>query len=283
MSCDAWTELARIKARPLPPPLLEALGLSAGACLCLGDAATEFKQMPPLDMNKWSKAFASLGRCSVAVGLYMAGALKQLHYSQTATKLQRLTTGEVRLLGDLDAGYYHLLSDTFVVPHQFHCWWRLAHSRPGMATGGSGAAIASCPEEAALDMPPVQNLAIDGSGGMPCVEPPPARRPWLPHQCRSLRWMVYREAVKDLFVCESSTALSAGVDRLHLQWKMDKAFDLRGGVLCDPVGSGKTATVLGLVLHDVRVSEWACEVKDVVSDFFFILMAHSKCNSCALP
>merc|ERR1719183_1916207 len=94
MSSDTWTELARIKAQTLPPPLLEALGLSSGAWLCLGDAATEFKQMPPLDMAKWSKAFASLGRCSVAVGLYMAGALKQLHYSQTVTKLQRLTPGK---------------------------------------------------------------------------------------------------------------------------------------------------------------------------------------------
>ena len=35
-----------------------------------------------------------------------------------------------------------------------------------------------------------------------------------------------------------------------MEFRMAKAFDLRGGVLCDPVGSGKTATALGLVLAD---------------------------------
>jgi superfamily II DNA or RNA helicase len=49
---------------------------------------------------------------------------------------------------------------------------------------------------------------------------------------------------------------------------MSKAFDLRGGLLCDPVGSGKTATMLGLILQDSASTHWACEVNDVVSDFF---------------
>lgn len=267
MASAEWTELAIVRAKPLPAPLLEVLGMPAGGkWLRIGDAATDFQPMPPLvDMAKWSKAFASLGRCSVAVGLYMAGSLKQLHYPQKVARLEQ-QPGSIRVMGHLEAGYYHLLSDTFVVPHQFHCWWRLVHTLPGL--------LCEPTSESASGMPPVQNLGVDVGAGMSEVDPPLARRPWLPHQSRSFRWMVYREAVKDLFVCESSTALpcdsknSSGFDVLKLEWKMDKAFDLRGGVLCDPVGSGKTATMLGLVLNDSKTVDWACEVKDVASDCF---------------
>jgi len=82
--------------------------------------------------------------------------------------------------------------------------------------------------------------------------------------------MAHREAVRDLFVCKSTTAKPSGIQNVDLEWKMDKAFDLRGGVLCDPVGSGKTATALGLILLDAAAvtEEWNFEGADAVKDVF---------------
>merc|ERR1719324_971943 len=39
-------------------------------------------------------------------------------------------------------------------------------------------------------------------------------------------------------------------------------------MLCDPVGSGKTATVLGLVCHDSAEEAWGYGVEDMAKDYF---------------
>lgn len=87
-----------------------------------------------------------------------------------------------------------------------------------------------------------------------------------PHQRRSLQWMRMREAHPELLVCEQmgsapvrSWELANGAQTLASQrrlldsncqlfssWKTSKAFEIAGGVLCDPVGSGKTLVCLTL-------------------------------------
>eukprot|EP00931_Biecheleriopsis_adriatica_P101009 TRINITY_DN76239_c0_g1_i1.p1 TRINITY_DN76239_c0_g1~~TRINITY_DN76239_c0_g1_i1.p1 ORF type:complete len:1118 (-),score=174.71 TRINITY_DN76239_c0_g1_i1:19-3201(-) len=202
------------------------------------------------------KAFASLGRCSVGVGLYMAGAIDQLKHGEAVAQIER-HGNRVKVLGRLEAGFFYLLNETYVVPQEFFCWWRLT-------------ARQSTPGELTTAMPLVQNLDVDGCNMLPQIELLPAKRAWLPHQQRSFRWMAHREAVRDLFVCESSTSKPVGLNDLRLEWKMEKAFDLRGGVLCDPVGSGKTATVLGLVQYDscTDTPGWDFEGSDAARDVF---------------
>lgn len=193
-----------------------------------------------------------------------------------------------------------------MVPAALECRWRLVTSSkkaPSQRPRQSSETVVACenakllpPQGTGEQGPPrnaaaalvgaeqellrIQPLGIDGygslgAGGSSCSSSPSSGeqnplvqlcRPWLPHQTRSLRWMHEREAVRDLFVCESShreTTKVGSADpaipfsesdgtEVALEWCMDKAFDLRGGVLCDPVGSGKTMTALGLICNDIR-------------------------------
>jgi len=251
---DRWQCLVEAQCYRLPYPLLETLGFQSGRWLKDSEILTDYKQMHDLDMSACIKAFASLGRCSVGVGLYMAGAINQLRHGEDVTKIEH-EGSTVRVVGRPEAGYFYLLNETYVVPHEFHCWWRLART--------SASPLELHPISA------VQNLDVDGTSLFQ-VQIPTSRRPWLPHQRRSLCWMAHREAVRDLFVCESSISKPSGLLSVDLEWKMDKAFDLRGGVLCDPVGSGKTATALGLLLLDASAmgSDWYYEGSDAVKDIF---------------
>lgn len=269
-----WDELAEIPAVRLPGVLCETLGLQGANFWCQPNKFDSgFRQLPPLDLSKLTQAYTSLGKCSVAVGLYMTGSIDQLMYGEKAVCVSPPSNRRPTFLvqGRLEAGYYLLLLDTYVVPHRFDCWWRIAVKSSSDISETTAITVASPGTSAVVgDAPltPVQSLGIDGEGVAVGLEPPQLRRPWLPHQQRSFRWMVSREAVRDLFTCESIEAEPANLCNLYLEWKMQKAFDLRGGVLCDPVGSGKTATVLGLVCHDRIEESWGYGVEDVAKEFF---------------
>lgn len=250
-----WQLLQEISLQPLPTPLKEVLRMDSAYWLKTHEASTEFARLPKIEMaNKSMKAFASLGRCSVAVGLLMSDTIKQIPLNK-AVLVDRKAHGRVKLYGQLEAGYFELLEDTWVVPHVFECAWRLHH------VGGE--------DDGPTPRLVVQSIGVDGGGyALDHMQPPSAMRPWLPHQVRSFQWMVHREAVRDLFVCESRVSVATGLKNLSLEWKMDKAFDLRGGILCDPIGSGKTATLLALVLHDQTAKQWDYEADDAAKDIF---------------
>lgn len=166
-------------------------------------------------------------------------------------------------------GILRLFSETNLVPDLCQVWWRVgSRSSEGFQRGEAlGVSIQS------LDVDDLSASVVDAR--VPDVDFLKS------HQQKSLRWMAMREQEAELFVADWHTtqklewqfrtgALSAprlkssdelfkpkeiakgpsmvclgrGPVELQLEYRMENAYDIRGGVLADPVGSGKTATCL---------------------------------------
>lgn len=155
-------------------------------------------------------------------------------------------------------GYRRLFEKVRVVPLATRCWWRVrraAQADPAAEVADSGSQL--------LDAH-LQPLSVDGAlCGSSAANVLTERVPLKTHQLRSMRWMAQREeddrdSVE--LICEWHTSkplaweLQGGEKRtplrplsdLVVEWRIEQAFEVRGGVLADPIGSGKTLTCLVL-------------------------------------
>eukprot|EP00747_Dinoflagellata_sp_TGD_P209945 gnl/TRDRNA2_/TRDRNA2_83307_c0_seq1.p1 gnl/TRDRNA2_/TRDRNA2_83307_c0~~gnl/TRDRNA2_/TRDRNA2_83307_c0_seq1.p1 ORF type:complete len:1006 (-),score=156.34 gnl/TRDRNA2_/TRDRNA2_83307_c0_seq1:30-3023(-) len=141
---------------------------------------------------------------------------------------------EVRFFVRLQALFEQMLEMAHSPPQLFECHWRFVQGL--------------CPPAPEISLPvPINSTDVDGTGEE--LTPTQFVLPLLPHQRRSLSWMLRRERSSDLYVCEQRRDEPVGCSNtdLRVELRLDQAFDIRGGLLCDPVGSGKTATVLALI------------------------------------
>lgn len=98
----------------------------------------------------------------------------------------------------------------------------------------------------------VNNVEVDGI--IEAQTPDCFQLDLMSHQRRSLAWMLRRErfGAEELLVSEQRYDRPLGclgLD-LRLEIRSEELMSLRGGLLCDVMGSGKTATVLALVLSN---------------------------------
>jgi hypothetical protein len=96
-------------------------------------------------------------------------------------------------------------------------------------------------------------LEVLGSDCAPARQPRNNRRQLWANQLRSLAWMVEQEQTTVTIMGENRHVSKAGVapfQDLEVHWRLRLPFCVSGGVLADKIGSGKTGTVLGLVLED---------------------------------
>lgn len=141
---------------------------------------------------------------------------------------------QVSIYARLQLLFEQIIEMARCAPDLFECHWRLCN---GMCRYVD-------PKTVSLE---VNSVDIDGVGE--ASTPPQFALSLLPHQRRSLSWMMQRERNTDFFVCErrrDEPVQCRGSD-LRVEVRLDLAFDIRGGVLCDVIGSGKTATMLALI------------------------------------
>lgn len=95
-----------------------------------------------------------------------------------------------------------------------------------------------------------------------------------PHQRMSVRWMAVRETTSDPFVADyhhiklipwefkkpmadcAALPLEKGPFPLYLEYRVESAYDIRGGIMADKIGSGKTATCLAHVVQ-MATAHWS--------------------------
>lgn len=134
----------------------------------------------------------------------------------------------VSIHAQLDQLFMEIISS-----NRFQCFWRLCMNAPRVVS-----------EERLLG---VNSVDVDGAGK--AASPTGFKLPLLHHQRSSLAWMAMRESCRELCASDHSCDHRfdcASVD-LRLELKVEETFSLQGGLLCDVVGSGKTATVLALI------------------------------------
>lgn len=91
-----------------------------------------------------------------------------------------------------------------------------------------------------------------GNSEDPLASQPPnfLRWPLRREQLRSLRWMQRREEepdVLDLVICQTAIDLPGGDAPWRLELRCRELYTVRGGILGDAIGYGKTATTIGLI------------------------------------
>lgn len=160
-------------------------------------------------------------------------------------------------------GYRRLFKHIRVLPRAMRCWWRVCRE--------SGCMAASTNLNQRLNLH-VQPLSVDGALA---GRVSPLDLPLTQHQLRSVAWMARQEDICGVdFICDWHTTrklpweLKEDVEKtrgsytrtvskrsahtpesdasLLLEWRIEEVFTIRGGVLADPVGSGKTLTCLVL-------------------------------------
>eukprot|EP00931_Biecheleriopsis_adriatica_P053687 TRINITY_DN31496_c0_g1_i1.p1 TRINITY_DN31496_c0_g1~~TRINITY_DN31496_c0_g1_i1.p1 ORF type:complete len:994 (+),score=179.38 TRINITY_DN31496_c0_g1_i1:28-3009(+) len=215
------------------------------------------------------------------------GEATTLPFGFSASKVQRLDMN-VKVMVHLDElsskGIFRLFNEVSLAPESCEVWWQI--SQPGERFD----------PQATLDVE-IQSLDVDDAA----FHSMDINFAFLkPHQQKSLRWMIGREVSTEPFIAdwhavrpiewdlrESVTATSAAKDKdksrekmpwerasvnlkdgpaaLQLEYKLENRYDIHGGVLADPIGSGKTATCLSLVasgrdpLPRLQLGDWRHE------------------------
>ncbi|KAJ3235803.1 hypothetical protein HDU81_000159 [Chytriomyces hyalinus] len=101
-------------------------------------------------------------------------------------------------------------------------------------------------ESSAKSLP---KLELRSNRNDPGFEQPPnfKKYPLRPEQLRSLSWMIKREQEPGLFVEEEISEASFDYLGWRAEGRASRAVQVRGGVVADQVGYGKTAITLGLI------------------------------------
>jgi len=108
--------------------------------------------------------------------------------------------------------------------------WRLVEHGPAAAAAMPGFSLTS------------------NRGDQPPDQPPDFKGfPLRPEQLRSLGWMLKQEATEDPFVEEEVSEAVLPALRWRAEGRAQKRSMVRGGVLADQVGYGKTAVIVGLI------------------------------------
>jgi hypothetical protein len=84
----------------------------------------------------------------------------------------------------------------------------------------------------------------------PSAQPKCFKLPLLPEQLRSIGWMLSREreAVQTHgLIVHKSIITVPPFNNVQVKWRLKVHHTLRGGILCDSVGFGKTAVAIGLI------------------------------------
>lgn len=232
-----WTLLRRMVVHPVMESIAAA-SISASICLP-GDASGRRRRKLSIDAGELAQWNAATDFKLFEVDDPRSNVQDGSHASMdtcltwvTAVSIDQGKAVEVSIYAKLPQLFQEMLAS-----QHFECNWRLCQGL-----------VRSVPQN--MSTAAVNSIDIDSTILAPT--PPEFLLPLLPHQQKSVAWMAMRERCSDLCMCEHQREVPIdcqGSD-LRLELRVDEAFALRGGLLCDPVGSGKTATMFALICHE---------------------------------
>eukprot|EP00873_Tetraselmis_striata_P029435 jgi/Tetstr1/449699/TSEL_036767.t1 len=242
--CSFWENIFAPWAKDYPQVMFATLdtsianrGDSAVLERLLGVPYVDALHLTSLIDNREVRSFNG---CSRETSQIKDALLQRYHASVESGMLPKLEIGAMRsqLKVDLKAALHHMLDSLHFPPQSEYGAKMQMRVKLDRELSDEDETDAQGEEEA-LSGPAVygtlQTLPLLSNAGLELAAAPSRlTRPLHPEQLRSLRWMLQRENTAEAI-------------RMAVEYRMRAGYSLRGGVLADAVGFGKTAVCVALV------------------------------------